>query len=339
MTVRLLLDRLAALGVHLSREGEALLVDAPRDVWSPELRSEVLSSKAALLGFLPMAGQPPAEQRPVFVDFETRSTARLEDVGGRIYASHPATEVLCCVALLPDSTCVEWRGGEPPDCLVAPVENGLPVAAHNAFGFDKLIWERLGWPTPLEWIDTMQLAALAGLPRGLEELGQVLFQLGKDHEGRRLTLKLSRIDRRTGTLPEVSEDELDRVVAYCRRDVQLMADAWDARLQDVADTELEVRAADATINERGFAFDSVLAKSVVAVEEQLVRRAVEQAPVAAEVLRSPAKLRAWLSEQGYQLDNVEKETLEALLRQADLPDDVAATLRARFRRRASRRRR
>ena len=36
----------------------------------------------------------------VFVDFETRSRCDLKKCGGRIYAEHPSTEVLCAVLSL-----------------------------------------------------------------------------------------------------------------------------------------------------------------------------------------------------------------------------------------------
>ena len=90
-----------------------------------------------------------AGRKAIVLDFETRSQAKLPQVGGRNYALDVTTEVVCLVARLPDGCFVEWHPGQPePSEILDLVQQGTPLAAHNAFSFDRFIWVRLGWPEP-----------------------------------------------------------------------------------------------------------------------------------------------------------------------------------------------
>lgn len=265
----------------------------------------------------------------VIVDFETRSLAPLQRVGGRAYAAANSTEVICAVALLPDGSEVVWRAGDPePTMLFEHVRAGTPVAAHNWSGFDRFIWERLEWPTPEVTIDTARLARLAGLPGKLEKVGEILG-VSKDMEGRKFTNALSRADRKTGLLVPLREDQIDRVVGYCRRDVEVTSMLM-ARIDGrIVSSEASVQAADDAINERGFGFDVSLARALVEVAGAVEADDVAKAPVEPAVLRSPAKLRRWLSDRGVQVSSVKRGELEQLL-DDDLPLDVVQTIQARI---------
>ena len=269
---------------------------------------------------------------PIFVDIESRSKVSLHKVGGRRYVQDPTTEVLCLVGLLPnDGSWVEWAPGDPPPPeLIRAVEDGAPVAAHNCLFFDKLIWEKLGWPSPSAWVDTAHLARMAGLPGRLEDLGTVLFEKGKDQEGRKLTLALSRIDPRTGLLPHIDLESKRKVVEYCRRDVELVRDAWRHRLHRFDTVEEEVRQADQAINERGFLLDVDLARAIIEVDEQDVQKSKKSAPVSGTTLASQKKLKAWLAEAGFPVADVQRGTLEDLQEDPDLPDTVRRVLAARL---------
>lgn len=273
----------------------------------------------------------PVDGPIVFVDFETQSAAKLDEVGGRRYAADATTRVLCAVARLPDGSFVEWFAGQRiPAALERAVADGVPVAAHNAFGFDSYIWRRLGWPEPDSWVDTIHQARAAGLPGALDELGHQLLAVGKDSQGADLVRRINRIDPATGALPYVDAPTHQKVLAYCRHDVELLAAVWNARLAELADVEAEIRAVDRAINDRGFAVDAELARAVMAMERRLMLEAQEAAPVSDTVLASPAKLRAWLREAGFDLPNAQRGTLEGLLDEPDLPDDVRLVVEARL---------
>lgn len=78
-----------------------------------------------------------------FVDFETRSRADLKAIGGRRYAEHPSTEVVCAVLRTPAGIVYEWAPGDPVRGMLGPWD---ALAAHNAINFDLHIWRMLGWP-------------------------------------------------------------------------------------------------------------------------------------------------------------------------------------------------
>jgi len=254
----------------------------------------------------------------IFVDFETRSRANLKKIGGRCYAEHPSTEVLCAVLTngngYTDSWEV-WTGGPPPRLACMPVP--FDVCAHNAIGFDRHIWRRLGWPEPRRWADTAELARVAGFPEAsLEWLGSNLCGHPKDLEGSKLTIGLSRLSRAKktlGQLPTVTPAILERVVAYCRSDVELMVRLYREHLAPWEDSDLDgVGAADRATIDRGVCLDRDLAETLLLADSCLRDEALEAAGVKATAELSPAQLRARFASLGEPVDDCTADTIEAL---------------------------
>lgn len=277
---------------------------------------------------------PSPHRYMAFVDFQTRSLVDLAQVGGHNYAAHPATEVLCAVALLPSRRWLEWRHGDTePEGLFAAVRAGYEVAVHDEGGFARYIWSRLGWPEPSAWIETQHLVRAAGLPAGLYDLSERLLKREVDPVRRTVVADLSRIDRRTGTLPRINAAMLEDAVSHCRSRLRAVSDLLELRLIDVLeseDGEKDVRAADRTIATRGFAFDMELARGVIELSDDFSSHARDASPVDAAVLNSERRLRSWLEKSGYPVGDVERGTLMALVNRPGLPGDVAAAIRARL---------
>lgn len=97
-----------------------------------------------------------------------------------------------------------------------------------------------------------------------------------------------------------------------------------------ADVEPDVRAADAAINDRGFAFDAGLAHAIIQIQEKQGNNRLIAAPVNATTLVSHQKLRAWLAWNGVDVPNVQRGTLERLLEDPDLPDAARTVIIARI---------
>jgi DNA polymerase len=307
VSAALVLAELVRRDVQVRLEGGKLKVSAPGGTDTQALRVELLAQKEELLEYLRKQAAS-----PVIIDFETRSLASLRKVGGRRYARHPSTEALCMVARMPDGALFEWKKGDAtPDMVLDAVRSGVPVLAHNALGFDRFIWQLLGWP-PATWIDTMKLASLAGLPRGLDALAEQLLGKAKDAAGRRVTLQLSRPGK-DGKLRLVTPELMAAVIAYCREDVALLAEVWHVRLGNLRDVEAEVRALDQVVNDRGFQFDVELAKAIIEAEAHATAAMFQTTGIAPTTVRSGPKLRAALAEQGVLVDNIRRETLEPLL--------------------------
>ena len=232
------------------------------------------------------------------------------------------------VARKNDGRITTWTSGQSPPAEVHDwVHAGMPIVAHNAMHFDRLVWDSLGWPQGI-WIDTLHLARLVGLPGKLDDLAWELLGLHKDVDGRKLTLALSRTGA-DGHLPPVSPEVLKRVVAYCRRDVELLARIWQS-LCALRDTEAAIRAVDLRINDRGFFFDAELAAGIVECHERAVAERRQTAPVSEEVLSSPAQLRAWLNALGVDVPDVQKATLNAVLEDETISEEVRQAIEARL---------
>ena len=268
----------------------------------------------------------------VFGDFESRSRADLKKIGGRNYAEHPTTEPLCCVMLVRTEAGDEWiewaRGDAPPS--LPPV---FDLVAHNGVNFDRHLWARLGWPSPRRHIDTMQLAKVGGFPSAkLEWLAESLLGISKDMAGNKLTLSLSAVSRAKKTLGQyrtpITPAILERVIAYCRTDVEIMARLYDEHLADWLDCDLPgLEEAERACNDRGIAFDRELAEMLIAADECLGEQACAAAGVDAATVRSPVKFRAALHALGCFVPDATADTLEGVLPGAT--PAVAALIRAR----------
>lgn len=126
------------------------------------------------------------------IDFETRSRAELDEVGGRRYAEHPSTRAICCCFRWADGSLETWTEHDPAPYNLRQPEALAVVGAHNWLGFDRHIWRMLGWPWPKKEIDTAELARVAGYPSAsLNFLSKTILGKGKDKEGNAVTLTLS----------------------------------------------------------------------------------------------------------------------------------------------------
>ncbi len=321
---------------------------------------------------------------PAFVDFETRSRIDLTEVGPRRYAEHPSTRVICAVIKTPEGDIVEldeWDIEHSEDPPTWPA-----VCAHNAINFDRHIWRMLGWPEPARWIDTAELAKVAGYsPASLEALASDLLGVEKDMAGNALTLSLSSkaelyygaaamdltsdkeawraahpkgsgqrlptaqlkaarvrdLDALCAPPVPVDPETLARVIAYCRLDVEILAELYDVFLRPWLDSDLPgLEAADRALNDRGIHFDVPLARLLIDACEGLAgvaldgaKRALvdaeqwdERAPFEA-IEVSPARLKARLAALGVDLPDCQADTLEAALPTA--PAEAQALIRAR----------
>jgi DNA polymerase len=278
---------------------------------------------------------------PVFIDLETRSACNLKKVGGRLYAQHPTTEIMTVAALLGDRI-IAWTplldrplppnelwpdgfnpalpvesfaGPDLPPPLVEAITSGRPLCAHNAWGFDSLVWKALRMPEPSRWIDTLPDARASGLPGELDRLGERLLGRGKDKEGARLVKKLSRPNNKGHFLPFTPERG-KKVVRYNIADVLLLT-----RVFEVAHghSEPEVVALDRVINERGIAFDRDLARALISLENKDAQEAARKialltkGKIKATDLRRTKWLLKWLKGHGARLDNLEKDTIHRFL--------------------------
>lgn len=289
---------------------------------------------------LPHQDRPACREQPVFIDLETRSAVDIE-VGGRPYAADPTTKIMTVAALINQQVIVwtpleatplnagrlwppvidaalpvtAYCGFDLPAPLRDAVEAGRAFCAHNAFGFDALVWRAAGLPEPVEWIDTLMLAHAAGLPGRLDDLGLRLFGVGKDQKGSQLVKAMSRRNS-AGEFPLIRNKELVQITQYNVLDVILLAGVYAI----VCDSgEPDVIAAHQAINDRGVAFDVELAGKLIQLEraaaEDLTESidAVTGGDIKASDLRRRDFVLNWVCRRGVRLADLQKATVEQLL--------------------------
>lgn len=268
----------------------------------------------------------------VLVDIETRSAVDLRKEAGRRYAEHPSTEILtiswydtetgeqalwvprltqahadqpAVAGMLRthlDDSCQLYYGEEMPDALVKLCASDRPFVAHNAWGFDSLVWAvKFPRHRPAYWIDTDPLARAVGLPGGLDKIGKELRGgKGKHAEGR------SRLKKFMGYKQEPKVGDLVLIGAYCWDDTcGLLRTLWEyLQTHELAAFEKEVLAAHYEVNEAGVRFDLGLAAALkdlagVAQQEALERcKALsggDKSPFQTEGdLRKRDKIKDWI---------------------------------------------
>ncbi len=226
-----------------------------------------------------------------------------------------------------------------------------------------------GWPIiPLDrWYCTASMAAAMCLPRKLEDVARILGCLHqKDMEGHRLMLKMMRPSKRVkcvacrgkGVSPAGHDcpicetrgeflywhddtPAIARGTAYCAQDVRTERSVCE-RLRALSPSERQVWLLDQTINERGVRVDIptvnkalVIAKKATVElnqETQLLTGGVltEEGEVVGGVVTSQVKkLRIWLATEGLNVKDLRKETVEGLLKSANLDDLVTQALELR----------
>lgn len=277
---------------------------------------------------------------PVYIDFESQSALNLREVGGRVYAKHDSTKIICLCAKVdaisyawvPTETCgslprftntgVEvQRGIHCPAPITYALSNGRPVCAHNWSHFDRFLWDRfIG--IPVRWVDTQQLARAAGLPGALDKLGTIFRGQGKDRPGAAMLKKMYTLtwdDKKNAwvnkwTLP----GGVMKVVEYCLDDVEAMERVYDV-LHTHPFYDPDIVEKDREINDRGIGFDEGLAAKIAAVSAQIVcdaGRDIEEitgGEVKAKDLKRRDFILKWLEGNGVKLKNMRRETIDTFL--------------------------
>ena len=194
-------------------------------------------------------------------DFETASPTDLKAAGAWRYAEDPNAEVICLSYEFGKvQTWTPQQVGSTTPLLVLINDHDVLFASFG--GFEKAIWRRLmvpvyGFPDiPDErWHDIQAVAAMKAMPLDLDGLLNVTGLGAKDHDGSKLAISLSKINKKTGmTLVERTPEVLQRVYAYCESDVREERSAHDY-IGNFQAGERDVWLLDQRINERGIRID------------------------------------------------------------------------------------
>lgn len=300
----------------------------------------------------------------LFLDTETYSPESLSGgsgVGAYKYAEHPEAAVALTAYALDDAEVrVLGEPGDDPDEWDEYAElfemlqdpRYLKIA-HNA-AFDRVqlsayvCGRGTGWFLhPAQWADTMHIAALSGLPRGLDALAAALGVEGKDSAGPALIRRFAvprRATKKRAAGRIYGSQELEKwadYVHYCAQDVETLRDVWHAlvadpyAVTDLGGVERDVEVVSELINDLGLPVDRSLVTDAMAAERR-ARAALYGQLQEITGLENPAstpQLSWWLKGSCARLadlPDVRRGTLEALLEDPEgLPGNVVKAVRLR----------
>lgn len=273
------------------------------------------------------------------LDFETQSEIDLRHCGGRNYAEHGSTRILCLVMSI-ESNLHVWVNGPWPSVFIPRpkllgdrsfetyVSNTIPdvflgcdtLVAHNADDFDALVWKEKVSREPRTWVDTIHRARSSGLRGSLDELGQRFLGVGKDEVGKRMLNKVMTLPNKH-TLP----GNVGLIASYCIQDV-IILEYLHEKLQEVGPFDSKTLASHRECNSRGVLFDAALARKIIAWGEEESENAKSEIrkiePKIVDKLRSPEVIRSWLESEGVTLPDMRKETVEHFINDPDDYSDV-----------------
>jgi DNA polymerase len=271
------------------------------------------------------------------LDFETRSTLELKDVGLDNYARHPSTDVWCMGYAFGDKEPHIWTPDEDP-CFYP----GNLHVAHNA-RFEMAIWNhimvpRYGWPAiPIDrWRCTMAMAYAMSLPGSLENAAAAVgIQQQKDMVGHRLMLQMAKprgyIDPETPFWWD-EEEKKQALYNYCKQDVRVEQELY-RRLLPLSDEEQQVWSVDAVINQRGVYLDRpAITAAIEVVRRESLRLDSSLRECTQGFVGSPrevARLSGWLRDRGVAVDGLAKADVVGLLADPALHADVRRALEIR----------
>lgn len=216
------------------------------------------------------------------------------------------------------------------------------IVAHNSM-FDRSVLNANGYRTKIDkWQDTMVQALSLSLKSSLSDLCDI-FELdaahAKDKDGKRLIQlfckplgKNRKLDRATR---ETHPEDWAKFIEYARLDVEAMRTIYH-KMPDwnFKGNELALWHLDQTINDRGVCIDTELVESALsAIDREKVRLADESSRLTNGNVDSTTQrdqvLKHLLKNFGIELLDLQKSTVEALLNDGALPEQVKEILRNR----------
>ena len=261
-----------------------------------------------------------------FLDFETRSLAKIKDVGASRYCLDPSTEILCLAYAFGNSEPKLWvKDQKPPADLMNHIEQGGLISGWNSLSFERAVFDyvagpRLGWAVPKDeqYYDTMHDALALGLPAELEQCALAVGAVEqKDKEGKKLIQKLCRPianGKNKGKFRsrQAFPEDFAKLYMYCKQDVRTERWIHQWLPRHVTGAEREVQLLTAKMNKRGVPIDVDTVENIVYVLDlylsELNDRCVELTTFTATQRDA---LKFWLEDRGLTLPNMQNATLEA----------------------------
>lgn len=271
------------------------------------------------------------------IDIETFSDIDLIKCGVYKYADSPAFEILLFAYSIDDGeiNIIDLVNGEelPEEIAEAIKSDTVIKTAFNA-QFERVCLSKyLGLPegeylNPQSWYCTAVQAAELSLPSSLADVGAALgLERQKMTEGKELikyfcvSCKPTKSNGgRTRNMPGDAPEKWALFKEYCKRDVDVERQiAEKLKKYPLSKSEHALYVLDQNINDRGVLVDLELARQAVKLNSIQTAVATEQAYTLTglENPNSVAQLKAWLTENGVEIESLSKKAVAALADETD----------------------
>lgn len=278
-----------------------------------------------------------AGKRILYTDIETFSSTDIRTSGSYKYMEDSDFEILLLAFAWDDGAVGVLDLTDPADheelqdVLAGLKDPDVIKVAHNS-AFERRAYHRAFgfYQPPEQWIDTMILCAMNGLPMSLESAGAALgLEQQKIKEGAALISYFCKPCKptiknggRTRNLPEHDPDKWERFKKYAKRDVEVMRTIYKKlERYPIPSFERELWSTDVRINERGVMVDIELAESAIAVDDAFTLEHTKemQKLTGLDNPNSVSQLKEWLSTVGLDCESLNKETVGDMKKAATDP--------------------
>lgn len=267
------------------------------------------------------------------IDIETFSDIDLIKCGVYKYADSPAFEILLFAYSIDDGEIhiVDLvRGEELPDEITEAIKSDTVIKTAFNAQFERVcLSKHLGiLLDPSSWYCTAVQAAELSLPSSLADVGAALgLERQKMTDGKELIkyfcvpCKPTKSNgSRTRNMPWNAPEKWALFKEYCKRDVDVERQiAEKLKKYPLSKSEHDLYVLDQNINDRGVLVDLELARQAVKLNSIQTAVATEQAYTLTglENPNSVAQLKAWLTENGVEIDSLSKKAVAALADETD----------------------
>lgn len=279
------------------------------------------------------------------IDIETRSSVDISKAGLYKYAQSSDFGVLLFAYKMDkeDVKIIDLACGEhiSPKIIDALRDPSVIKHAYNA-AFEWYCLNQVGYETPIDqWRCTMMHGLYCGYTAGLGATGKAI---GLPEDKRKMAVGKALIryfcvpckptksnGGRTWNLPEHDEDKWELFKEYCAQDVVTEYEILQRLRQfPVPEEEEKLWQMDIKMNAYGVRVDKELIKGALAIDDistqKLSGEAIELTGL--DSPNSTSQVLDWLREQGVELPNLQKATVEETL-QTELPDAARRLLEIR----------
>lgn len=276
--------------------------------------------------------------RYLSIDIETKSGVDIKKTGLFKYAMDKDFEIMLLAYAFDDEEVklVDFTRGEKLPLVVLEALNNKQIIkrAFNAF-FEVFCLNRAGYKTDIsEWECTMIKSFYLGLNGSLASVGNALGlaeDKAKDRTGKAL-IRYFCVPNSKGEFnpPSVNAEKWELFKSYNKQDV--VAEREIARILgafNLPPSEKLLHALDYEINSMGIQIDPLLVKRAIELDYEVKEELLEESKRITGIsnVNSPMALCEWLSKKtGREIKSVAKTTVEELLKEDSLNDDVKRVL-------------